>query len=58
MLGESRLLCAIAIGMADEIKQINHDDSNIGEVTITATYLGLKVPWRVDGLAGLHLDCA
>ena len=60
LLGENRLLCAIVIGMCDEIKQINHDDSNVGDVTITTTFLGLKVPWigYEDGLAGLHLDCA
>ena len=43
MRGVNRLVASIMIGNAESIQQLDFDDSNFDEVTITTTFLGLKM---------------
>ena len=56
LYGMNRLVAAIQVGFSYSIQQIDHDDSNFGHVTITTTFLGLKME-GVEGLVSVFLDC-
>ena len=55
MRGVNRLIASIMVGNAESIQQLDFDDSNFDEVTITTTFLGLKMGGAKE-LISLYLD--
>ena len=53
----NRIIVAYMIGKCTHIRQIDHDDSNIGKTTISSTFVSVKMPDR-EQLVDLFIDVA
>jgi len=53
----NRVIVAYMIGKCESIRQIDHDDSNIGKTTISSTFVSVKMPDQ-EKLVDLFIDVA